>query len=158
MKHSVCTQKHGSPRSARPGADKNKSTQGPSRRRVTHSLGELGRQDVRSDVRETREEDFVPWQKHAGQFSATPDVSGMYAMGGTGNRGRPINGTCYNCGQLGDAYRCCPPVDEAGNAAMAQRMDQIFTIPTETKSNDFGVFLELISRFEFDFRRRGKFF
>ena len=43
-----------------PGADKNKSTQEPSRRRVTHSLGELGRQDVRSDVRETREEDFVP--------------------------------------------------------------------------------------------------
>ena len=31
------------------------------------------------------------------------------------------------------------------------------TIPPETYSNDFGFFLELISRFEFDFRRRGFF-
>ena len=30
--------------------------------------------------------------------------------------------------------------------------------PPETNSNDFGWFLELISRFEFDFRRRGIFF
>ena len=31
----------------------------------------------------------------------------------------------------------------------------LFTIPPETNSNDFGGFLELISRFEFGFRRRG---
>ena len=32
------------------------------------------------------------------------------------------------------------------------------TIPPETNSNDFGGVLQLISRFEFEFRRRRKFF
>ena len=31
------------------------------------------------------------------------------------------------------------------------------TIPTETNSNDFGFFLELIGKFEFDLRRRGNY-
>ena len=32
------------------------------------------------------------------------------------------------------------------------------TIPSDTNSNDFSGFLELISRFEFDFRRRGNYY
>ena len=32
------------------------------------------------------------------------------------------------------------------------------TIPPEINSNDFGGFLELMSRFEFEFRRRENFF
>ena len=38
---------------------------------------------------------------------------------------------------------------------LAPEMVGCLTIPPETSANDFGVLLELISRFDFDCRRRG---
>ena len=32
----------------------------------------------------------------------------------------PTNGNCDNCVQLGHAWKCCPRLDEAGKAVIAQ--------------------------------------
>ena len=44
------------------------------------------------------------------------------------------------------------------NVTNMEPADKEGTIRPETNSNDFGFFVELISRFEFDFRRCGMFF
>ena len=82
----------------------------------------------KTDDQETRQEEFDPWQKYAGQGSEVLDASGVYAVGhkGKGKGGWPINGNCDHCGQFGHAWRHCPRLDEAGKAAMAQRQDQLF--------------------------------
>ena len=82
----------------------------------------------KTDDQETRQEEFDPWQKYAGQGSEVFDASGVYAVGhkGEGKGGWPINGNCDHCGQFGHAWRHCPRLDEAGKAAMAQRKGQLF--------------------------------
>ena len=82
----------------------------------------------KTDDQETRQEEFNPWQKYAGQGSEVLDASGVYAVGhkGKGKGGWPINGNCDHCGQFGHAWRHCPRLDEAGKAAMAQRKGQLF--------------------------------
>ena len=84
--------------------------------------------DLGTDDQETRQEEFDPWQKCAGQGSEVLDASGVYTVGhkGKGNGGWPINGNCDHCVQCGHAWRHCPRLDEAGKAAMAQRKGQFF--------------------------------
>ena len=61
---------------------------------------------------------------------------------------------------FGPILALCPNGEKEFLApSMARSTAEAFnTIPTETNLNDFGGFLELISRFEFDFRRRGNYF
>ena len=65
----------------------------------------------KTDDQETRQEEFDPWQKYAGQGFEVLDASGKE------KEGWPINGNCDHCG---------PRLDEAGKAAMAQRKGQLF--------------------------------
>ena len=82
----------------------------------------------KTDDQETRQKEFDPWQKYAGQGSEVLDASGVHAVGHKvkGKGGWPINGNCDHCGQFGHAWRHCPRLDEAGKAAMAQREGHFF--------------------------------
>ena len=57
----------------------------------------------KTDDQETRQEEFDPWQKYAGQL----DASGVYAVEhkGKGKGGWRINGNCDHCGQFGHAWQ-----------------------------------------------------
>ena len=79
----------------------------------------------KTDDQETRQEEFDPWHKYAGQGCEILDASGVYAVGHKGQR-KGGNGNCDHCGQFGHAWRHCPRLDEAGKAAMAQRKGQLF--------------------------------
>ena len=61
----------------------------------------------KTDDQETRQEEFDPWQKYAGQGSEVLDASGVCAVGhkGKGKGGWPINGNCDHCGQFGHVWR-----------------------------------------------------
>ena len=47
-----------------------------------------------------------------------------------------------------------PSTDLEISVSREMSMNIVFTIPFKTNSNDFGGFLELIRRFEFELRRR----
>ena len=87
-------------------------------------LGNIGDASVPQDADQRHCE--VDSGKNYENYSTCTDYNQLYAVGGKGKGGWPINGNCDHCGQFGHAWRHCPRLDEAGKAAMAQRKGQSY--------------------------------
>ena len=78
MKHSACMQSRRSPKSVRPRATTKvkPATKIEKTRGNDMDLGNLDNAN-KTDDQETRQEEFDPWQKYAGQGSEVLDASGV---------------------------------------------------------------------------------